>query len=240
MIYSRKCMECRCGKQIYLLKDTLFHKSHIPLPKWFFAIQLMIDSKRGVSAMQIKRMLEITYKSAWGMCHKIRAAMKKNDTGEVFNGVVQVDEVYIGGKKQRNTRIKFENKIPIVGAIEHIDGKPCRVRCRVLENADKENLYNFISKNIAKFSELHTDGAYVYHDIYKEGYRHKIVNHSHEYITPEGISTQSIDGFWSQLRGTIRGAHITVSKKHLSKYIGELEFKYNNRNNQQSLFDLIL
>lgn len=240
MIYSRKCMECStCRHQEYLTANTVFHKSSTDLIKWFFAIQLMTESKKGVSALQIKRMVKVTYKTAWRMAHKIREAMDKNDDdNDMFGGITQVDETYIGGKKKNNVGRECADKKIVVGAVEHIDGKPTRVECDVIKSADNLTLYKFISGKLKNDVELHTDEWSGYAFAKRHGYNHKTVNHL-ENFTKNGVSTQSVEGFWSLLKRGIIGIYHHVSPQHLPKYLAEFEFRYNNRF-RSDLFDLVI
>lgn len=159
MIYSRKCMECaNCRHQEYLTANTVFHKSSTPLIKWFYAIELMVNSKKGVSALQLQRMIKVTYKTAWRIARKIREAMDNDDDdNDMFGGITQVDETYIGGRQKGKRGRGSENKSCVVGAIEHINGKPTRVECDVIEGADRHSLYSFIFNKIKKDTELHID-----------------------------------------------------------------------------------
>lgn len=240
MIYSRKCMECSaCRNQVYLTANTIFHKSPTPLIKWFFAIMLMVESKKGVSALQLKRQLKVTYKTAWRIAHKIREAMDKDDDDhDLFGGITQVDETWIGGKKKNNMGRDVAEKSIVVGAVEHIDGKPTRVECDIIQTPDRLNLYKFILGKIKNDSQLNTDEWKGYDYIEEKGYKHCTVNHSKNFIK-DGISTQSIEGFWSLLKRGIIGIYHHVSPQHLDKYLAEFEFRYNHRS-QSDLFQLIL
>lgn len=239
MLYSRKCMECAyCGHQEYLTANTIFHKSSTPLIKWFYAIMLMTQSKKGVSALQIQRMIKVTYKTAWRMAHKIREAMDNDDDNDMFGGITQVDETWIGGKKKNNMGREVAEKSIVVGAVEHIDGKPTRVECEVIDTVDSLNLYQFIMGKIAAGTTLHTDQHAGYRYIHEKGYAHQTVNHSETFIY-KGISTQSVEGFWSLLKRGIIGVYHHVSPQHLAKYLAEFEFRYNNRGDNNLFKTLI-
>lgn len=241
MIYSRKCMECSiCKHQEYLEAGTIFHKSSTSLMKWFYAIMLMTQSKKGVSALQLQRQLKVTYKTAWRIAHKIREAMDKDDDDhDLFGGITQVDETYIGGEQKGKRGRGAGNKSIVVGCVEHIDGKPTRVECDVIKRVDSKTLLGFVQSKIKMNGEaVHTDKWPGYNKLTRAGYNHRQVDHE-KYFVFEGISTQSIEGFWSLLKRGITGIYHHVSEKHLSKYLAEFEFRYNNRSSA-NMFDLIL
>lgn len=242
MIYDRKCMECsKCGHQEYLTAGTIFHKSSTHLIKWFYAIQLMVHSKKGISALQIKRMVKVTYKTAWRMAHKIREAMDKDDDdSDMFGGITQVDETYIGGQQKGKRGRGSQNKSIVVGGVEHIEGKPTRVECDVIKSVDSQTLLKFIQGKVKLDTEVHTDTWGGYSKLKANGFNHKKVNHD-KYFVFNGISTQSIEGFWSLLKRGINGAFHHVSKKWLSSYLNEFEFRYNHREKGgDEMFDLVL
>lgn len=240
MIYSRKCMECsRCMHQEYLTAGTIFHKSSTPLMKWFFAIMQLTQSKKGISALQLKTQLKVTYKTAWRIAHKIREAMDKDDDDhDLFGGITQVDESYIGGQQKGKRGRGAGKKAVVVGAVEHIGGKPTRVECDLIPRADGFNLHRFITEKINKKAELHTDKWPSYRRIEERGYNHRTVDHE-RFFVQNGVSTQSIEGFWSLLKRGIIGVYHHVSPQHLEKYLAEFEFRYNNRK-QVNLFSLVI
>jgi len=234
-------MECsKCRHQEYLTAGTIFHKSSTPLIKWFHAISIMTDSKKGVSALQLQRMIKVTYKCAWRIAHKIREAMDKDDDdNDMFGGITQVDETWIGGKKKNNKGREVAKKSIVVGAVEHEEGKPKRVECDVVKEVDARTLLGFIQSKIKLDAEaVHTDTFAGYYRLDLLGYKHESVNHQEHFVF-NGVSTQSIEGFWSLLKRGIIGVFHHISEKHLSKYLAEFEFRYNNRENK-NLFDLVL
>ena len=241
MIYSRKCIECaNCGHQRCLTAHTIFHKSSTPLIKWFYAISVMTDSKKGVSALQLQRMIKVTYKCAWRIAHKIREAMDKDDDdNDMFGGITQVDETYIGARRKGKTGRGAGNKMVVVGAVEHIDGEPTRVECDVIKTVDSHTLVSFIKENVKLDCEaVHTDKWPSYKHLDWHGYKHETIDHDKYYVF-KGISTQSIEGFWSLLKRGIIGIYHHVSEKWLHNYLAEFEFRYNNRN-VKDLFGLVV
>src|SRR6266436_2254062 len=174
---EREKYECRdCSYQFTVTSGTIFHDTHLSLSKWFLAIYLMTESKKGMSALQIKRTLDIAYQTAWYLCHRIRAAMREINS-ELLRGVVEVDETYVGGKVRGLGRGYRKNKVIAIGAIQ----RKGKIRLQVIHNADKKTLHKFISDNTAPDTEaIYTDELPAYNGIADEDTRHETVNHSKE------------------------------------------------------------
>jgi transposase len=229
-VKKRKCYECNdCGYQIYPMKDTIFEKSRTPLSKWFMAIYLLSNSKNGVSAKEIERLLQVTYKTAWSMCHKIRSIMK--DHGDLLHGIVEVDESQIGGKKNKN-------KFYIVGMVER-EGRGRLVLTIVRDRPSGQELIPILKANISKVAKIYTDkyGAYV--GLEKAGYCHKSINHKKSYAFKNGVSTNRIEGFWSLFKNSILGTHRRVSRKWLQHYLDEFSFRYNRRRERSFFYEIL-
>jgi len=229
-----------CGHHIHPMVGTPFHKSHTPLQKWFYAMYLFTSSRHGVPAKELQRQLSVTYKTAWRMGHEIRKYMAKVDGDDGLSGTVEADETYIGGKprkhgKRGEYRWQIE-KTPVFGMVE----RGGDVITRVVPNAQRNTLIPHIVANVAKGSTVATDEYHPYRSLPAEGYKHLMVKHrEREYVN--GIAhTNTLDGFWSQLKRAIRGTHVHVSRKHLQKYLGEFEFRYNLRKTPELMFDRLL
>jgi len=180
--------ECNsCGYQFSVMTGTIFHDTHLPLPKWFMAIYLMCESKKGMSANQIKRTLDVSYKTAWYLCHRIRAAMTEMNA-EQLNNIVEVDETFIGGKKKNVGHGYKGNKATVAGAIER--GK--NVRMQLISSRDREQLHEFIRKNISPNTKaIYTDDWPAYKGIADENTRHETVNHSADEWTLGEVHTST-------------------------------------------------
>jgi len=228
-----------CKKQGYRfspLVGTVFENTNYPLPVWFEVIYLICQSKKGMSAMQIQRMLkesgrETAYKTAFYICHRVRAMLDNPEFGPLM-GQVEVDETYIGGsnrnrhwnKKKRGTGTA--DKIPVVGAIS----RKGNFVCKMIENADTETLTKFVTKPVSSKVELvSTDEHSGYQYLQWYPYPHQVVTHSQgEYVQGE-IHTQSIDSFWALLKRGIVGTYHNVSKKYLPLYLNEFQWRFNQR-----------
>lgn len=195
----------------------------------------MTESKKGISALQMKRTLGIAYKTAWYLCHRIRAAMREV-SGELLKGIVEVDETYVGGKVSGMGRGYKGNKSIAIGAVQR-GGK---IRLQVIKWADKSTLHQFIADNTAPDTEaIYTDELPAYNGIEDDDTRHETVNHGAEEWVRGDIHTNGIESVWSLLERSIIGAYHKVSMKHLDAYLDELEHRFNNRNNEYLFRDTL-
>jgi transposase-like protein len=228
-ISTREVFHCNgCQYHFSVTTGTIFHDSHLPLWKWFIAIYLITESKKGMSACQIQRTIDVSYRTAWYLCHRIRVAMK-DASGEFLRGIVEVDETYIGGKVRGKGRGYRGNKSIAIGAVQR-GGK---LRLQVLKWADKETLHAFIHKHTAPDTEaIYTDQLPAYIGIADEDTRHESVNHAKEEWVRGDVHTNGIESVWSLLKRSIIGAYHHVSMKHLDAYLDELEHRFNGRHNK--------
>lgn len=228
-VIERDQYDCNaCRYQFSVTSGTIFHDSHLPLSKWFLAIYLMTESKKGISALQMKRTLDVAYQTAWHLCHRIRAAMRDANC-ELLRGIVEVDETYIGGKVRGMGRGYRKNKTIAIGAVQR-GGK---IRLQVIQHANKATLHKFIADNTAPDTEaVYTDEWPAYNGIADADTRHETVNHGAEEWVRGNVHTNGIESVWSLLERSIIGAYHKVSAKHLDAYLDELEHRFNNRKNE--------
>jgi transposase-like protein len=232
---DREKYECRdCSYQFTVTSGTIFHDTHLSLSKWFLAIYLMTESKKGMSALQIKRTLDIAYQTAWHLCHRIRAAMREINA-DLLRGIVEVDETYVGGKVRGMGRGYKGNKAIAIGAVQ----RKGKIRLQVIQHADKETLQQFIHDNTAPDTEaIYTDELPAYWGIEDADTRHEWVNHSEEWVVGD-VHTNGIESVWSLLKRSIIGSYHRVSIKHLDAYLDELEHRFNNRKNEYIFRDTL-
>jgi transposase-like protein len=224
-----------CKDKFTVRVGTVYERSHIPLTKWAYAFRMMNSSKNGVSAHELHRTLNITYKSAWFMAHRIREAMAVAPTGPLGGAgkVVEADEAYLGGKeknKHRNKRAAhgdaFGPKQAVVTLVER-DGS---ARSFHVANVTAKTLRPVVTKAVDRQSHLMTDSARVYPKLGEEFAAHSMVDHSAgEYVRGGFHYTNTVENYFSNLKRGVDGTYRHVSEAHLIRYLGEFDFRYSNR-----------
>lgn len=235
--YKRNQFVCDgCSYNFSVTSGTIFHDTRLPLEKWFMAMYLMIESKKGVSANQLKRTLGVSYKTAWYLCHRIRAAMM--DAGAPrLTGTVEADETYVGGKVRGKGRGYKANKAMVVGVVQ----RKGEVRLQVAKSNDRVTLHGFVKANTAPETEnIYTDELPAYRGIGDADTKHDTVNHSIEEWVRGDVHTQTVESVWSLLKRSIVGSYHHLSVKHLDSYVDELEWRFNNRANDFLFRDTLL
>lgn len=226
-----------CRYQFSATSNTIFHDTHLPLWKWFLAIYLMIESKKGISANQVMRTIKVTYKTAWFLCHRIRAAMREVSI-EKLKGIVEVDETFLGGKQ--HGKDWMSRKSIVIGAIE----RGGEIRLQVMKNVRFPNRYKikeFLKENVDDKAEaIYTDDFIGYTGIGDADTRHEVVNHSAEEWVRGDVHTNSVESVWSLLKRSVVGTYHRISIKHLDAYLDELEHRFNNRENKFLFRDTLL
>lgn len=232
---------CRaCDRQFTVTIGTVLEDSHIPLHKWMYAIHLMTASKKGISALQLQRMLGLgSYRSAWFLAMRIREAMTTPPGGPPLGGggkVVEMDETYYGkvenpkthGRKGRPYRIRGggpANKRPIVAVIERSGG----VRTFHVAHADKVTVNRLIQENIDPETTLYTDESRIYFDAKEHVAAHESVKHSAGEYARGPVHSNNAEAFFGVLKKGMRGIYQHCSEKHLSRYLAEFQFRHNHR-----------
>jgi transposase-like protein len=243
-VKARNQFDCdSCRYQFSVTSGTVLQDTHLPLWKWFLAVYLMVEAKKGVSANQLKRTLGIgSYKTAWHLCHRIRSAMvEANPT--MLAGTVEADETFIGGKaprarsKKEGARRRMENKSVVMGAIER-GGK---LRVQVVPDVTSGSIMGFLRDKIDDEAEaIYTDSRRAYRAIADENTRHEYVDHSQEEWVRGDVHTNSIESAWSLFDRAVIGSYHKLSKKHLPAYLQEFEFRFNNRENPYLFRDTLV
>jgi hypothetical protein len=226
----RKCGECRDTFTVTV--GTVMEDSHIPINKWLIAFYMMCASKTQVSALHLKRQLEVgSYRTAWFLCQRIRFALRDVDPIDKLDGVVEADETYIGGRKRGKGRGYVGNKRAVVSLVER-DG---RARFRVVSKVTAAELDRLLKQHVAKSARLNTDESTVYTATCKGFASHDTVNHSVEECARQGkatgrlATTNTTEGYFGNSKRSLDGTHHTGSGKHLPLYLAELDFKYDTR-----------
>ena len=236
-VQKPRVFDCNsCRYQFSVTSGTIFHDSHLPLWKWFLTAYMMSEAKKGVSANQIKRTIGVSYKTAWYLCHRIRAAMSDGSPNPL-RGIVEVDETWIGGKRKNVGHGYKGNKVVVAGAVER-DGD---ARLQTIPDTTRRTLHGFIDKHVAPDTEaIYTDDWPAYKGIADHDTRHETVNHSAEEWVRGDVHTNTIEGIWSLFKRSVVGSYHKVSHKHLDSYLDELEWRFNNRDNPYLFRDTLL
>jgi transposase-like protein len=219
-----QCNECRF--QFTATTGTVYHDTHLPLAKWFLAIALISESKKGISANQLSRALGVQYRTAWYLAHRIRKAMVETDLPKL-KGVVEVDETYIGGK-QRGHKGKNKSKDVVMGVRER--GGPLRF-VHVPDNK-QGTLYQVIADNVDKnVQAIMTDEnpSYNFKLTHFKDARHGTIKHKSKIYVQGDVHTNTVESAFSLFKRGITGAFHKVSLKHLQRYLNEFSFRFNNR-----------
>ena len=229
-----------CGHHIHPMVGTPFERSRTSLQKWFYAMYLFTTSRHGVPAKELQRQLGVTYKTAWRMGHELRKYMAKIDGDPPLTGHVEVDETYVGGKR-RNREKGFtgrgaKGKTIVFGILER-DGE---LFTKVVPNASQKSLITPILEQVPVGTRISSDEWPPYKILSRLGYDHRTVEHGRKVWASGDTHVNTLEGFWSMLKRSIRGTHIHVSRKHLPKYLGEFEFRWNSRHAPETMFERLL
>lgn len=226
------CNNCKTSFSVTV--QTIFHHTHLSLQKWFLAIMLILNAKKGISSRQLSRDLKVNKNTAWRICMQIRKAMCERWQRDLLTGIVEVDEVFVGGKAPKgnpdNKKLRGmgTKKTPVVGMIER-GGK---VKAKVVKKSDltKNKLSALVRRNVDITNTiLITDESRGYLGI-KNFMAHETINHGRWYVNGD-IHTNNIESFWALLKRGIVGQFHKVSLMHLPKYIDEFCYRFNNRKN---------
>lgn len=231
-----QCLEKECQHQFSPTAGTIFHDSHLPLVKWFMAIAIICEAKKGVSACQLQRHLGINYRTSWHLCHRIRAAMNQDDL--VLDAeAVEADETYVGGRTyrpHRHGRYKTKRDDVVLGMVE----RGGRLKLVPVADAKARILRPELEKHISEnVGTIYTDGHPIYVFAIKEKWpgKHQTIDHAHAYGIGD-VHTNTIENAFSLLKRGLYGTYHRVSKKHLFRYCDEFSYRFNLRKQQPELF----
>ena len=239
-----------CSTTFSVLSDTIFEYSGLPLSKWFVIVGLMLNSKMGISAKDIQRNLGITYKSAWYSAMRVRCAMIDQCNIELEN-VVEMDEAYIGGKSRKRysknpndpnlskvttKRGRGTKKTPVVGIVERGD----KVVLKVIEKLTSRNLISMLKDSVKTENAIVVTDEFKSYKSFDDIIQHYTVNHSKKQWVKGMMHTNTIEGFWSIVKNSIKGNYRAISKKYLPFYLVQSQYLYNHRNYKGNLFEKFL
>ncbi len=222
-----KCAECK--KEFTVRIGTIFQDSPIPLHKWLQAIFLLASSKKGISSHQLHRTLQITYKSAWFLSHRIREAMKPCGNIDMMGGggkIIEADETYIGnvGRHRHGAR-GFAHKEKVFSLIERGD----KVRSQHVQFVNTKTLVPILKAQVSAESVIMTDDAGQYRFLNKDFKDHKVIAHSQKRYVDGVVHTNTIEGFFSIFKRGMRGVYQHCKSNHLKRYLCEFDFRYNTK-----------
>jgi len=243
-----------CENSFSIFKGTIFENSSTDLRKWFYAIHLFLNGKKGISGLQLMRETKVTYKTAWRMLKQIRTAMNNQDFKDTFSTIVEIDETYVGGKpRKRNTgnkdsdkttpnkRGRGTSKTPIIGVIDR-ENKVAYAKVALPNKEGRKltgtQLLSVLNEVTKKGATVITDEFRSYNILTNTDYIHLQVDHTKEFSN-NGIHTNNIESFWATLKRGVYGIYHSVSAKYMQNYVDEFCFRYNNRNNV-NMFNLLL
>ncbi|HEX9993705.1 MAG TPA: IS1595 family transposase [Acidimicrobiales bacterium] len=240
-----------CGHHVHPTAGTIFHKSSTSLKLWFYAMYLMVSTRCGISAKQLERELGVTYKTAWRMFHLIRNELMVQDDTEPFSGEVEIDETFVGGKPRQADRARYSHlptsamrqsaavrhamskKVTVLGMVE----RGGRVAAHVVPRADAESIMPHVVERVLPESTVYTDEATHYTaSVPNAGYQHRRIHHKARVYVEGDVHTNTIEGFWSLVKSSLRGTHHAVSAKYLQGYLNEYVWRYNRRDDRRAMF----
>lgn len=245
---SKKTQELRhtclnCGRSFSVFIGTIFESTKLPITKWFAAMCLILNAKKGISSLQLARDLHVNKNTAWYLQKRIRQAMRDDDF--ILKGIVEIDETYVGGsmtnkhlftkiESGKNYRGGMEHMVPVLGMIER-EGK---IILKVIEKASGKEIKPFIKSKVAPYSTIITDGFGGYFGLNKHFKKHIILNHTQNIRKINKYNTSTLEGFWTLIKRSFFGQYHQISKEHLQGYLNELAFKYNYK--KTNMFNLLL
>ena len=231
--------ECgKCKMHFSPTAGTLFHDSHLPLQKWFAAIALMCEAKKGVSANQLKRHLGVTYKTAWFLAHRIRKAMSDESPSPLGSEgqIIEIDESFVGGSVQRSGPTEAKRrKVKVLGIAE----RGGRVHLKKIRDLKSETIQPVLDATVSpNAGAIHTDGAPKFKNMIPKA-KHIRGNH-HEELKTGTVSNQTIEGAFSLFKRGVVGSYHKLGVEHMDAYLGEFCWRFNRRRNQPEMFDMAL
>lgn len=230
-----------CNTSYSVMVGTIFENTKLDFQKWFLAISLVLNAKKGISARQLARDIDVTKDTAWYMMMRIRKNL--TEYGKLLDGIIEADETYIGGKnknRHENKKTKGgqgrggEDKTAVAGLLER-GGK---IIAKKVKDVSKKTLTSFVKQNVEKGSQIMTDEWKSYNGL-NILYGHSVIKHAMGEYVNGAIHVNTLEGFWSLLKRGVIGQYHYVTPKYLNKYVDEFCFRYNNRDNT-NIFNLTI
>jgi len=224
-----RCGDCK--RQFTVKVGTVFEHARLPLHKALQAVYLMVASKKGISAHQLHRLLEVTYKTAWFLAHRIREALRSGDLAPFGGngGIVEVDETFIGRKKGAPVKRAFHHKMKVLALVDRDTGK---ARTMVIDDVKAETLMPLVIANVEREARIMTDEHSGYRDVKRYFADHGTTSHGRgEYVKADDrtVHSNTVEGYFSIFKRGMKGVYQHCGEQHLHRYLAEFEFRYNNR-----------
>ena len=237
---NRRQYQCaNCRHQTSLTANTVMHRTHLPLTKWFWAIYLVAGDKRGISALALAGKIEVCYQTAWNMLRRIRAAMEMRDEHYILGGIVEFDDSYFGAGKKGNIPGKGGrargNQAVFVAVSKDEQGHPVHLRMQLTPNVQSVSIEDFARSRIAHGSIVQTDGFNAYRKPLSKGYLHE-----YEVFNPDGELLKWLHHMIGNAKTFINGTYHGTSTKHLQMYLSEFCYRFNRRKMGGAIFDRLL
>ena len=231
----------QCHHQTSLIAGTIFQGTKLPLRKWFLAMYLLTQHKKGVSALQLSRDLGVNYKTAWSVKHKLMQTMMERQQEKKLQGRVEMDDAYLGGEHSGKRGRGSENKFPFIAAVETTDdGKPIQIQLRRVKGFKKEEIAQYAKASLAPDSHIFSDGLACFKGVIDADCKHTAI------VTGGGKSCVEIEAFkWvntvlGNVKNALTGTYHAIRKNHASRYLAEFEYRFNRRFNLPSMLDRLL
>lgn len=235
-VIDRDQFDCNsCRYQFSVTAGTIFNDTHLPLWKWFIAVYLMMESKKGISACQMQRTLKVAYRTAWYLCHRIRKAIEEAKDKPQLTGTVEVDETYVGGKHDSRRQRGPWEKQAVVGLLQR-DGN---FEAHTIPTPSRSVLTGIVRERVSPDAKVYTDKYRAYRSMRKT-HEHNTVNHRDEEWVRGDVHTNSVENAWSLFKRSIVGSFHQISRKHMDAYLDEFEWRFNNRENPFLFRDTLL
>jgi len=231
---ARQLFQCsRCRTQTSVKAGTIFHKSKVPLTKWFFTIYLITQSKNDISALELSRQLGVKYDTAWAMKHKLMAVMAERNKVYKLKGAVQIDDAYLGGESRGTPGRGAAGKTPFLAAVETRDGKPAFIKLRLVPGFTKEAVERYAQETLEPGCEVISDGLNCFSSLAKVGMTHTAITRGRASRRVVDPRFKWVNIGLGNIKGSITGTCRAIRARHASRYLAAYEYRYNRR------FDLV-
>lgn len=235
---TRRIFNCNsCSSQESVTAFTIFEDTKLPLLKWFLAIFLFVQSKNGISALEIKRQINVTYFTAWKLKHKLMQVMKEREDDRQLTGNVQIDDAYLGGKHSGKRGRGAEGKTPFIAAVQTDEGgNPKLVKLSVVQDVSADETTEWAKKSLDPQANLTTDGWKSYAELEKKGFKLEQLNMDNPKTNPNSKRFYWVNTILSNVKTSLTSSYKHHDKKYAQRYLSEFEYRFNRRYDLQGIF----